>query len=158
MIKLANGKPQLAWVSASNDMSHFFPSHWAVKGETFLVTDEMYLKMLWFTDPELLDINDTAIEMSYEEILQTSAAKRIEWAINLNPDKSQLWQFNSLNEDMLTFSRRVIAFGERSFILPKWSHPLKYKILSLVCHALNYALYFKNRRECADWQKYLEAR
>ena len=154
MIRISTGKPKLVFIEASNDMSHFFPSSWGVQGgDDFLVTDEMYLKLLTYTDPTLL--LPPPPEGSIESFIG-SMSNKIESTLRLNPSGTQLWQFNALLPDMTTWVRQVAMFGRPFIYLPTFADGIKKPILEFVAATLNRLRYFKVKKECEAWDKSLK--
>ena len=153
---LIGSKPKIVFVAAHNDMGHFTPSEYTVSGQIHYVTDDMYVKFLHFTDPELLKLEPPDGRNPVDELLN-NYKQRIEWALKLNPECSQLWQYNGLALDMKTFIRGIVVFGERGFeVLSLWKVRSQLPVLNLICKILNLTIYFKRRREWAKWEKFLE--
>lgn len=153
MIRISRGKPKLVFIEASNDMSHFMPSCWGVKGgDDFLVTDEMYCKLLSYTDSSLL--NPPPPEGTIEAFL-SNMEDRIKNTLKLNPSGTQLWQFNALLPDMKTYVRQIALFGEPFIYFPTLADRIKKPILELMAATLNRLRYFKVKKECEEWDRSL---
>lgn len=156
MVRIGHKSPSVSYNPASNDMSHFSPSSYVYNGY-FYVSDEQYLKFLEFTDPTLLKPQEVLPEdLDWNALLGTDHAKRIERVMNLNPNRSLLWQFNALAPNMQDYIRNIVAFGERTFVV--WSDfdvYVRWPLNKLKCWFLNKTLYFQNKKEIASWNKFL---
>jgi len=171
--------PHVYLIEGHNDMSHFTPSEY-VCNEFVYVTDELYMKLLQFTDPTLIEGTQTekeemksALESSAVKSLGpgessadnlmtflsgTSLAQRIKRAIDMNPGKSMLWQFNGLGPNMKDQYRHVVAMGDPS-LLHVWTDFEAYVILPLHrmrVKALNRMIRRRQQREIASWEAYLK--
>lgn len=146
MIRVGH-KPKIVFIEAHNDMGHFFPSEYAV-GDWFYMTDQMYVNMLSFCD---LDLMKEPVKGSLDEIMGLKKTK-IEWAINLNPSKSLLWQFNTPERNLKGFVRQVIVFGGPPFeCISLFQAYIVFPIYRTVAKILNKILYFKRLKEWKTW-------
>lgn len=159
MIRLGPGKPRIQFHEAHNDMSHFSNGYWE-PNYYFYVTDEMYLKLLHFTDATLKEPSKKEVEdvvgKTIGELMGSSFAQRMRWVMELNPSKSQIWEFDGLAPDMKGFIRCIVFLGEPSLSI--WSLFEAFvvlPILNVACTFLNRARYFKNKKEWAQWEKFL---
>lgn len=160
MIKISNSKPRLIFVQAHNDMSHFTPSRWEVcGGMEFLLNDDLYQKIVQFTDPSLKDYNGPT-PGTLEAILESEYGSRIERTLKLNPNGTMLWQFNALSTSYpkkVEYIRMMVVFGEYSFyFLTVWDK-IKVPFLTMTAKILNLLRSRKIRKEIADWNKFLDS-
>ncbi len=153
MIRLMSHKPRINFVPGYNDMSHYFPSEFSVGTYTYMVEEEMYERMLKFTDPNIFKGTREEMEVKIKE------------ALAIGPVYSQLWQFNAVlsyktNDDgtkETEYIRSVIALGKRWFYTPSWFDiNIKLPVLNTVCYLLNKAIYFKVKQELKDWDAILK--
>jgi hypothetical protein len=143
MIRIGS-KPRIVLEKAFHDMGHFFPSKFEVHGGSWLVSFDMYMKLLWFTE-ELP--KDDSFLMQHE----------IEHRINLNPSRSTLMQYNGLSLDMINFERHISVMGKRDFAVQGLLNSyILTPIMKKICKFLNLFLYFKNKAEWKEWNKFYE--
>lgn len=171
MIRMGNKRLGIWLCPASNDMSHFFPSRYT-HSDFFYLTDDMYSKYLIYTDPSLYivqkdealmeivnkitDLPNMPMSERLELMLNTPTALRLKQVIDMNPQKSLLWQFNAISSDMQSHIRQVMCLGERDWkIWSAFDIYVRFPISKLFCYIMNSTLYFKNKREIAEWDKYL---
>lgn len=162
MIRLSAGPTKLVFVPGSNDMSHYYGSSWEVQGaHDYYVTDEMYIKLLQFTDSTLMnpkkeDLNLGGDPMTQiERLTKSAAADAIRRAIELNPNHSQLWQYNALAHDMKTTIRTVAALGHPLYV-PTQADIAKRPFLLAICTVLNKLRAHKVQKEYDEWNRNLE--
>jgi len=156
-------KPRLYFSPGYNDMSHWLYSSWEVNGGFFYVTDDMFMKFRTFTDPSLKEPKEV-IPGSLESLLATPYAEKLKRAIDLNPNKSLIWQFNGLTrltaniDDENQYVRHAVFLGEPNcFIIPTWFDVyVSYPVLKFLAGLLNKTLYFKHKQEKKAWDKVLE--
>lgn len=147
---------------AWNDMSHFTPSHYVVS-EYHYVTDDQFVKFMHFTDPTLMT-PDKLDEMdllgkALQDIMQTSFAQRMDRAIQMNPAKSQLWQYNGWSEGFKHEVRNVVCLGERHFqIWSDYDAYVRLPVLRFKRDVLNWYLRPRQDREIKEWNRWLKER
>lgn len=159
MVRVTRDRPKLVFVPASNDMSHFIPGSWGISGGgDFLVTDEMYLKLHQFTDPSLKipDDPEEGLGKTLAELMGNTYADRVNRALSLNPRGSMLWEFNVLAPNMTDYIRQFAVLGEPFIVFPTILDRIKRPILQLAANILNRLRYFKVKKECAEWDKFLQ--
>jgi len=152
MIRIGNVN-KIKLVPFHNDMGNFTPSCYSGGTNYHYITDSMYMKFLIFTNPNLLKNN---IEGSIFEIILGLKKEQLEYAINLNPRKSQIWEYNGLlNLESDNYVRNVVILGERNFKIITVKDIILGKIYKRISHLMNYTLYFKNKKEIKEWKNYL---
>jgi hypothetical protein len=159
MVRIRTCKPRIRFMPGSNDMSHYYPSEFVVAGYDLYITDDQYVKFLTFTDPSLMKTTkeECGIPAScIDDILKSAYAARIKNAISLNPQNSQLWQFDGLAADFETRIRSVVCLGVREFVLFRWYYRLLVPIYDAIVWLLNKSIYLKQERERKQWDKFLE--
>ena len=154
-------KPKLYFAARSNDMGHFYPSSWEVQGYSAYVTDDMYTKLLDFTDPELMK-PPSEVEGSIGKLIAemngNGYQSRMERAMKLNPAGSMLWQFNGLQSlsGRRDYIRCVAAFGSGDLTTLTFADVyVKFPLYSFLAKALNKTLYFRRKREYAQWDAFV---
>jgi hypothetical protein len=142
-------------------MSHFSPSRWYVDGHMCYVSDQMYLDLLEFTNPDHLKVPstlETDIGMIMASINGENFMHRQQKALKLNPSGSQLWQFNALTtlDGQRNYIRCVAAFGSGDiYVSSMLDIYVKFPLYAVLAKLLNYTLYFQNKREYAAWEKFV---
>lgn len=150
-------KPKVYLVPAHNDMSHFTPSEY-VCNEFYYVEDALYKKLLEFTDPTIMKAPQGMKFGNLAEIMESDFAKRMRDAIDMNPSKSILWQFNAIARNGRDLVRQVVALGEPA-MFHEWTDYeanwlLPYQELKV--KVLNKLIEGRRKKEQADWDRKLK--
>ena len=170
MIRMSSSKPKIVYQEGTNDMSHYSPSHFEALGDPYWITDDEFRGMWQFTDPslkkvsqkefqEISNLKDPTDEEKIQElILGSSKARQIKWALELNPNKSMVWEFNGMTLDFNAWVRHIIIFGEREdFILSSWFNAyVQFPVFKKIAHFLNILWYPKQLKEIKNWNNYLK--
>ena len=125
----------------------------------FLLSDDLYQKIVEFTDPSLKDYKGP-LPGTLEAILESEYGSRVERTLKLNPSGTMLWQFNALLTSYpkkVEYIRMVVVFGEYSLhFLTVWDK-VKVPFLMMVAKILNLLRTSKVRKEIADWNRFLDS-
>jgi len=167
MLKIGKGRPNIQFQPASNDMGHFFPSEYTMNDWFYMSLDE-YMNKTEFENFNMKDPPLTKFEIddmmrratgadsdtNYPRIVsfwETDLQRLIKKAGGL------LWQYNVYNKELDGWLRYTSCLGEKS--LKRWSWfdcYVKFPILDRWCRLLNKTLYFKRKKEWAEWDKFLD--
>ena len=170
MIRTGMGRPSVWLVPAHNDMSHFSPSEYEINDWFYMSLDDYMDK----TDFERFDMNPDLPKKSVDLLIDKVINKKedidysqslfdpaIRWHYQLqqhiSKSKGMLWQYNVTNKTLDGWLRQCSAIGEKR--LRPWSWLdcyVKLPILTFWCRMLNKTLYFKRKKEWAEWDKFLE--
>ena len=170
MLKVGRSKPKLAFSPASNDMSHFFPSH-------YYVNDYFIMELYDFIEKKSFDSFNMKPDFSKEQIKEI--LERIQnpktqfddiacqitnpWEFQLRSliKKSggyQIWQFNAVNKNMTDYVRQIVVLGDSTLLQWNWIDVnIKFPVLRLVVNILNFFRIRKVRKEIATWDAFVKS-
>jgi hypothetical protein len=143
-------KPRIVYLKASNDMSHFTPSHFEVEGGFCLVSDDMFLKLKTFTDPTLNKYEEYA-----NAVVTRGHEKQIEYlksVMSFNPRGGPIWEYNALALNYKDYVRKMAILGESlDERIRWWERFLIFPFLCVGCGILNVLNFWKAAYERHQW-------
>lgn len=182
MIRTASSKPKISFIPGSNDMSHYSPSTFSVTNWWWMGLEDFMAKKE-FADFNLTphlskeeieaairystlkinkkglteqEIKDKEYAQDMAEMLECPYSYRMKQLIKKSGG-NLLWQYDATNKDLTGYIRQVTALGQKSMVRLSWFDcNIKLPILEVFCNLLNKTLYFKRKKEIADWDKVLD--
>lgn len=177
MIAVSHGKPKIIFRPASNDMAQFFPSRFIVMANNWgwmELNDYMAKKefqefdMEFKPDPtpeqveEVLNYVQSGKEIEFYETFFNPALKHV-YLMKQQIKKSGghlTWQYNLVNQNLDGWIRQVVSLGHNSEYslrpISLFDRKVKLPILNIICNQLNKLLYFKRKKEIANWNEVLK--
>jgi len=163
MIRVGTGTIRILLNPASNDMSQFFPSEYVI-GDWFYMGLNDYMDKTEFErfnmNPDLpqkevqllIDKSKKGEEISHlESRWHHEMARLIKKA-----GGHLLWEYNVPNKSLDGWLRQCSALGEKRLKPWPWLDCyIKLPILQFWCRMLNKTLYFKRKKEWAEWENFL---
>ena len=184
VLRVSNGKTKLVKNGSSNDMSHFFPSHYSVMGSPwYWMSLEDYM-----AKKEFSEFNMSPTHLDTKEI-QEYIKDHLE---NINVDRKPLefveclgnatkthfyhlqnmlklshgyltWQYNAVNQNMDGWVRQIVCLGgahdypdHALRIVTPFELFVKLLILNFACNVLNRLHRNKAMKECRAWERKLK--
>ena len=178
MIAVTNGpKTRIDFCRSSNDMGHFYPSHFRVRTEHWgwlSLNDYMSKKEFQefkvaedakFTPEQLKELKAAVDEGKELEIFECIGKPHLMYyrSISFELKKSGgnlLWQYNQINSTMDGWTRQVVALGaaqeKHGFIMRRVSlfeRKVTIPLFKYICKGLNLLLKPKMKLEARSWKR-----
>ncbi len=144
-------------------MSHFFPSEYEVT-DWFWMNETDYLEKLEFEtfDMKPMMSKSEAEDMTARMQAPDFVASPFGWEGQLqhhikNAGGTTIWQFNVVNKNVDGWIRQLACLGQGE-TLKRWSWfdaYVKWPVLNITRRLMNHTLYFRRKREWAEWEKHL---
>ncbi len=180
MLKVTNCKIQLSKCSSSNDMSHFFPSHYSVMGSNwYYMSPEDYMNKKEFSEfnmsPEGFT-KDQTNEMVKRVMENSDPIDHVESLFNpalryvynmqqqIKKSGGNLtWQYNVVGGNLDSWYRQMVCLGGvkdcpdlRLRVVTPFELYVKLPILNFVCKIMNKLHHNKAIKEVREWERYLK--
>jgi len=179
MIAVTHGpkKNRIDFCSRSNDMGHFYPSHFRVRTEHWgwLSLNDYMLKKEFqefkiepdsaFTPEQIAEIKDAVDNDREFDMFETLGKPHLNYyrQMKLELNKSGgniLWQYNQINSNLDGWTRQIVALGaaqeKHDFLLRRISLFERYITIPLfkrICKVLNFLMKPKMKLEQRAWQR-----
>lgn len=169
MIKVSFSKPKLIFIPASNDMSHFSPSHYTTS-DYFLMELIEFMEKKEFgsfnmkprlTEEQMGEMlarakNPEPLSQEQETVLWLTNPWEVEFRRLIKQSGSIMWQFNAVNKDMSGYVRQIVILGETKFYAWSWFDCyVKRPIFSVTVRLLNKLRFRKVKKEIQEWDNFL---
>ena len=178
MIAVTNGpKTRIDFCRGSNDMGHFYPSHFRVRTEHWgwlSLNDYMSKKEFQefklepdstFTSEQIAEIKEAVDNNKEFDIFETIGKPHLTYyrQMKLELDKSGgnlLWQYNQINSNLDGWTRQVVALGavqeKHGFVMRRVSlfeRKVTIPLFKYICKLLNLLLKPKMKLELRAWKR-----
>ena len=159
-----SGPFKVILIEASNDMSHFTPSHYSLDDWHYM-TEESYKEKIMFESFNMKPkLSPEEVKKTVDITLSTQDfnEKDHPWAYRCaalirKAGGYQLWQYDSPSKDLKGLIRNISALGVRTLHQVSWFDCFVTRpILQLKRDRLNRSIRERQYKEIKEWDLYLE--